>query len=62
MNQSICINRISHIGRGRMGGKFCRASRKRCVGIKMFFCVTHDMVIFAWSRATSMLLFLEADE
>ena len=61
MNQSLCIERIEHFGRGRRGGKFCLASRKRCPGVKAFFCVAGDLVRFVWGRATEMLLMMEGE-
>lgn len=61
MNQSLCIERIEHFGRGRRGGKFCLASRKRCPGVKAFFCVGWDVLRCIGTQAARMLLMMETE-
>jgi len=61
MNQSLCIERITHYGRGRHGGKFCRSSRKRCRGYKAFFCVAWDLARFVGSAVLGMFMMMEGE-
>ena len=61
MGQSLCIERITHSGRGRNGGKFCRESRMRCRGYRAFFCISWDAVKFITATVVSMFFITDGE-
>jgi hypothetical protein len=61
MDQSLCIERVTHYVRGDRRARFCRESRKRCRGYKAFFCVAWDLAKFIMASVLGMFLMMEGE-